>query len=94
MDWLEVAAFLVAVIWFIAVAKLGVPNEWHHEFVGVLLFIIGNEYGVQWLAWGGFLVMLDDSVQHVIQCWRPAFRSPLFRLYAWAYPVLPAWLRL
>lgn len=90
MSYLEYAAFLVIVVWFIAVARLGALREFHHFYIGMALFILGGE---SWVAWAGVLIALDDAAQHVVQNFRPRYRSPLWHFYALLYPELPPWLR-
>lgn len=94
MSYIEYAAFLVAVVWFISVAKLGKLNEWHHALPGFWLFIVGNHFDVFWLALGGLLVAAEDAYAHTRECFQPDYKGPLWRLYRFLYPSLPTWLRL
>ena len=95
MSYPEIAALLIALVWFISVAKLRALNEWHHFYGGAWFFIAGNEMAVDWLALAGLIVMLDDMVAHVVQASvDPTFEGPLFRLYKRVWPHLPKWLQL
>lgn len=87
-------AIFGAVVWFIACARLRVLNQWHHFHVGAWVFILGHEFGIDWLAYSGLVVLWDDSWQHAIQNWHPDYASPINRLYAWMAPYLPKALKL
>jgi hypothetical protein len=90
VDYIAIA---VTIAWLFAVLRLGVLNEVHHWMWGAWLYIGGRVVGNEWVMLVGLLVMLDDSVQHLVQLWEPNYRSPLWRFYAWLYPSLPRWLR-
>lgn len=57
--------------------------EWHHAYLGVVVWAVGAFVGCWPLALLGSLVLLDDAFQHA---WQFAdgdlsFRSPLHRLW-------------
>lgn len=70
----------VAAVWGASVYAIHAEGQWHHEYIGAALLAVPNKR-VQWL---GLAIMLDDAVQHLIQTRRPAYRSPLNRLYGWS----------
>lgn len=61
--------------------------EIHHGHFGLLLILAAMLGAWSWLGWVGVVVLADDTMQHGIQRWarRPAYRSPLHRLYGVAY---------
>lgn len=69
-------------------------EEWHHGYLGVLLFAFGWSFGWAWLEVMGLVLTTDDALQHAAQRWlnRPAFRSPFYRLYGLTLYRL-AWVR-
>lgn len=74
---------------FLSLALLGRVQEWHHGYLGLLL--IGA--GIFWtpLQYAGLVLLADDAVQHCVQLAKPAFRGPLWRLYAatlWKIPFI------
>jgi hypothetical protein len=73
--WLVVSAHVATVVWVVACLKLGVLREWHHFWLGLPLALMGY-WPVMLL---GNVIMWDDAIQHAVQCWRPAYRSPLHR---------------
>lgn len=79
----------LAVVLASALVRLGRVRELHHGYYGFLLAL---------LPWHiphvlGVVLLADDAMQHAVQVWRPAFESPLHRLYDIAYR-LPAIRRL
>lgn len=80
-DAVILTAIVCFAIWAIAVVRLRIWRQWHHEWIGVILFIVGELLGWRWLAIVGLLVMADDAGQHAAQLRRPTFRSPLHLLY-------------
>ena len=84
-------AVIVFTIWAISVWRLNAWRQWHHEWIGVIAFVVGSFLGWTWLSVVGLVVMADDALQHAIQLERPSYRSPLHRLYAvtlyrWMHP--------
>lgn len=75
-------AVLITAVWVGSVVHLDIEAQWHHYWLGLALLLLGAWLGWWWCIWFGLVVMADDAVQHLIQCWRPAYRSPLHRLYA------------
>jgi hypothetical protein len=71
--WLRLAAIVAAYVWGFSVARLGVLREWHHFWIGFALTLLP----FPWLVALGVLIMWDDAVQHAVQMWKPAYRSPL-----------------
>ena len=91
MSWVEYAAFLTTVVWYVSVVRLGVFWQLHHFHVGMLLFILGGE---SWVAWLGVLLAAEDAMQHSVQNWRSRYQSPVHRLYVrFLWPHLPSWLQ-
>jgi hypothetical protein len=91
VSYVEVAAFLAIVLWYIAVVRLGVFWQVHHAHVGMVLFAFG---GSSWVAWVGVGLIAEDAGQHLVQWWKPRYSSPvnrLYRLHIW--PLLPAWMQ-
>jgi hypothetical protein len=66
--------FVGFIMWAYACDKLGILREWHHAWIGVILYFWGWE-------WTGALVLMDDAIQHFVQLTHPAFRSPLHLIY-------------
>ena len=67
-------------------------REWHHGYLGLLLVLLGVWLHASWLTVLGAVVVLDDTVQHIVETTmhRP-WRSPLHRLYAatlWRLPLV------
>jgi hypothetical protein len=70
-------------------------KQWHHGYVGLALQIAGlvtilaapEKHWIIYVALGiyfvGGLLMLDDIAQHYWQHFRPGYRSPVNRLWAW-----------
>jgi hypothetical protein len=74
--------FVGFIMWAYACDKLGVLREWHHAWIGVILYFLG------W-SWTGVAVLMDDAIQHFVQLYHPAFRSPLHLAYR--YVVYTPW---
>lgn len=68
------------VIWLIAVVRLGVALEIHHAWFGIPA--LSPEVWL-WLRIVCAVVLLDDTMQHALQCIiGRAYRSPLHLLAA------------
>lgn len=70
-------------------------KEWHHGYLGDLLFIVGLWIFNGWvpLLIMGLIFRMDDSYQHFRQLDKPEFHSILHRLYAkylWPIPFVQA----
>lgn len=87
--WFAIAlALLLLGLFAIAIAELAADDpprarwlDWrHHEYWGLLL--VCTPWVVAWCI--GLLFMVDDTVQHTIQVDRPAYLSPIHRLYVTA----------
>jgi hypothetical protein len=74
----RVLALPVTGVWLASVYAIRAEGEWHHAYLGVALLAVPS-HKLQWL---GLAVLTDDALQHLIQTRRPAYRSPLHRLYA------------
>lgn len=68
------------------------PKKLHHLYVGLLMFVGGLLWwvctGSNWalsIMLAGILVMGEDLVQHRIQVTHPEYRSPLNRLFQYAW---------
>jgi hypothetical protein len=83
----NVAAIVLLLIGVVSLARLGRLREWHHLYLGALLFL------VPWTPsrWVSLVIMADDALQHVVQLVYPNFRSPLHRAYGVAWRL--AWVR-
>lgn len=87
-------ALVLAVLLVGALMWLRRLKEWHHGYLGLLLCLI------PWTPAKiiGLILLADDTLQHVVQCFRPAYLSPFHQLYAkWLWPMawvqrLTAWL--
>lgn len=80
-------AVLLAVVLVGSLMWLKRLREIHHGYYG-LAFALIPWRPVQIL---GLILLTDDTLQHLVQCWRPAYLSPLHRLYGIAYRW--AWVR-
>jgi hypothetical protein len=69
-----VAAGVVALVWLVAVVRLGVWRQLHHFYYGLALLPFHST------RWAGVAIMADDAVQHFVQLWRSDYRSPLHLL--------------
>ena len=77
------------VAFFASTEALGVFNQIHHYWLGVLLLATGlllqSLPVARWVPlafeWCGVALILDDALQHVVQLFRPSFRSPIHLLY-------------
>lgn len=83
---------LVTGLWLTAVITLRAWRDWHHFYIGLGLFVAGVWLAAAWLVVLGLCVAADDAYQHLRQLTERAYRSPLNRLYARAFPHIPqAW---
>ena len=62
-------------------------REWHHAYLGWLLFALSFQWGGWWFRIAGLVLSADDALQHLVQLatWNLGWRSPLHRAYAWVY---------
>lgn len=60
-------------------------RDWaHHGYYGLALVV--PPWFPWWVRGIGLVFLIDDSIQHTIQCWGPpTYRSPINRLYQWAF---------
>ena len=71
----------LAIVLLSSLLWLGRLRETHHGYYGLLLALA---------PWGplrvtGLVLPADDALQHAVQVWYPAFRSPLHRAYGLLY---------
>jgi len=63
----------------------------HHFYIGLVIALLGFIliWKVLWLAISlliiGFILMIDDAMQHIIQRWKPEYLSPLHKMYGKIY---------
>ena len=68
--------------------------QWHHYYIGAALLVLVPTFGGWWVAvsvalWTlGFVLAVDDAVQHSVQVDDPAYRSPVHRAYTAIYAFL------
>lgn len=88
-DWFVVAYYVATLLFALAVLRLGVHQQLHHFWIGAWAVAVGVFAGEPVMAYVGLALMLDDTLQHLVQLWRPGFRSPGHLLYRYTlYPLI------
>lgn len=90
---LALAALFLAAVWLGPDRGDLNPRQAHHGYWGAALYALARLLGWSWVAWVGLALLADDALQHAVQRWlrRPAFRSPVHRLYGLAWRL--SWVR-
>ena len=63
----------------------------HHLYMGLIIILLGFIliWKVLWIAILlliiGIILMIDDSIQHIVQRWKPEYLSPLHKMYGKIY---------
>jgi multisubunit Na+/H+ antiporter MnhB subunit len=60
-------------------------REVHHEYIGLILLLIGIALRSLWVASAGAALMVDDAIQHAFQRWGGT--SSRISLVHWLYGV-------
>jgi len=66
-------------LFYFEIIKDNVPQI-HHLYFGIILFCVGYSYDLFWIPLIGFVLFIDDWIQHVIQGTDKSYRSPLHKL--------------
>lgn len=78
-EWLSVFAPVLGFALILALLILHRVWELHHGYYGLVLLVWPD--APLWLRAVGFVLLLDDAMQHAIQIVKPRYRSPIHRLY-------------
>lgn len=67
MIWMLEVGLLLFAILMAALLDLDREEEWHHGYYGVALLILSAALHSPWIAVVGLILLLDDTVQHVVE---------------------------